>query len=42
LVFQSDFGNVFMYRHSMNAPDEMRRLHRQFYSFIKNAINGIV
>lgn len=34
LVFQSDFGNVFMYRHSMNAPDEMRRLHRQFYRFI--------
>lgn len=42
LVFQSDFGNVFMYRHSMNAPDEMRRLHRQFYGFIKNTVNGIV
>lgn len=41
-AFKSNFGKVFMYRHSMNAPDEMRSLHRQFYGFIKNAINGIV
>ena len=32
LVFQSPFGARFMYRHSMKAPDEMRRLHEQFYS----------
>ena len=35
LVFRSTFGNVFMYQHSINAPDEMRRLHTQFYQFIK-------
>ena len=35
LVFRSNFGNVFMYQHSINAPDEMRRLHTQFYQFIK-------
>lgn len=26
-VFKSSFGDVFMYQHSMNAPDEMRQLH---------------
>jgi len=30
-VFRSSFGDRFMYRHSMKAPDEMRRLHEQFY-----------
>ena len=30
-VFQSSFGDQFMYRHSMKAPDEMRQLHEQFY-----------
>ncbi|MDE6709905.1 MAG: ketopantoate reductase family protein, partial [Oscillospiraceae bacterium] len=35
LVFKSNFGKIFMYSHSMNAPGEMRRLHRQFYSFIR-------
>lgn len=35
-VFKSDFGNEFMYQHSMNAPDKMRELHKQFYSFIQN------
>ncbi|MDD6070821.1 MAG: 2-dehydropantoate 2-reductase N-terminal domain-containing protein [Clostridiales bacterium] len=34
-VFRSDFGNIFMYRHSMNAPDEMRQLHQQFYGYLK-------
>lgn len=34
-VFQSDFGNAFMYKHSMNAPDEMKELHKQFYHYIK-------
>lgn len=33
-VFRSKFGDRFMYRHSMKAPDEMRRLHDQFYRFI--------
>ncbi|MBQ1434685.1 MAG: ketopantoate reductase family protein [Clostridia bacterium] len=36
-VFQSRFGEVFMYRHSMKAPDEMRRLHDGFYGFISGA-----
>lgn len=31
-TFQSSFGNVFMYRHAMKAPDEMRLLHEQFYT----------
>ncbi|MCR5098398.1 MAG: ketopantoate reductase family protein [Lachnospiraceae bacterium] len=35
-VFRSDFGNRFMYRHSMKAPDEMMGLHEQFYRFISN------
>ncbi len=34
-VFRSEFGNRFMYRHSMKAPDEMRRLHEQFYKYIR-------
>lgn len=37
-VFKSNFGKVFMYCHSMNAPDEMRSLHRQFYGFIKKSM----
>lgn len=36
IIFKSNFGNVFMYRHSINAPDEMRRLHTQFYQYIKS------
>ena len=35
MVFRSDFGNMFMYQHSMKAPDEMRQLHRQFYKYIR-------
>ena len=34
LVFQSSFGDRFMYRHSMKAPDEMRQLHEQFYNWL--------
>ena len=34
-IFQSKFGNVFMYQHSMKAPDEMRALHEQFYGYIE-------
>ena len=35
-VFKSNFGDVFMYQHSMNAPDEMRSLHEQFYGYLKD------
>ena len=35
LVFRSSFGDRFMYRHSMKAPDEMRRLHEQFYRWLE-------
>lgn len=35
LTFKSNFGYVFMYQHSMNAPDEMRQLHIQFYRYIQ-------
>lgn len=34
IVFKSNFGDVFMYQHSMNAPDEMRTLHEQFYGYL--------
>ena len=34
-TFKSSFGNKFMCQHSMNAPDEMKELHKQFYSYIK-------
>ena len=34
-VFQSSFGDRFMYRHSMKAPDEMLRLHEQFYRWLE-------
>ena len=30
-VFESAFGNKFMYQHAVKEPDEMRRLHEQFY-----------
>ena len=33
-VYRSDFGDRFMYRHSMKAPDEMNRLHEQFYRYL--------
>lgn len=39
VVYQSDFGKMFMYQHSMKAPDEMRQLHRQFYKFIKTELD---
>ena len=35
LLFQSNFGNMFMYQHSMKAPNEMKQLHKQFYNYIK-------
>ena len=33
-AFQSEFGNTFMYQHSMKALDEMKELHNQFYGYI--------
>lgn len=35
-VFRSAFGNRFMYRHSMKAPDEMRKLHEQLHAFLSS------
>ena len=37
IIFKSHFGNVFMYQHSMNAPDEMKQLHTQFYQYMKSS-----
>ena len=34
LIFKSCFGYMFMYRHSMKAPDEMNQLHVQFYRYL--------
>lgn len=34
-VFQSSFGDRFMYRHSMKAPDEMRQMHEQLYRWLE-------
>lgn len=34
-TYKSRFGYTFMYQHAMNAPDEMRELHNQYYSYIK-------
>ena len=35
VVFRSDFGDRFMYQHSIKAPDEMKRLHELFYNYLK-------
>lgn len=35
ITFKSEFGDRFMYRHSMKAPDEMRELHGQFYGYVR-------
>ena len=40
ITFQSSFGDVFMYRHAMKAPDEMRRLHEQFYAYLSGMRHG--
>lgn len=39
LIFRSEFANTFMYKHSVNAPDEMRDLHIKFYRYLKNKIS---
>ena len=38
-VFRSSFGDRFMYRHSMKAPNEMRELHRKFYTYLKKELS---
>ncbi|MBR1456526.1 MAG: ketopantoate reductase family protein [Oscillospiraceae bacterium] len=34
-VYRSRFGDRFMYRHSLKAPEEMHRLHEQFYQYLE-------
>ena len=34
LVYNSSFGDMFMYQHAMKARDEMAKLHRVFYEYI--------
>ncbi len=34
-VFKSNFGDIFMYRHSLKAPDEMHRLRDRFYQYLE-------
>lgn len=34
-TYKSHFGYTFMYQHAIKAPDEMKELHNQFYSYIK-------
>lgn len=36
LLFSSEFGDKFMYRHAVKAKDEMLRLHREFYRYVKD------
>ena len=36
-VYQSPFGERFMYRHSMKAPDEMVKLHEQFHRWLNSS-----
>ncbi len=37
-VFRSSFGYKFMYQHSIKAPDEMRVLHRQLYTYMEKEL----
>ena len=39
-VFRSSFGDRFMYRHSIKAPDEMLQLHEKFYQWLGKTIAG--
>lgn len=40
ITFQSRFGDVFMYRHAVKAPDEMWQLHEQFYAYLTEIQSG--
>ena len=35
IIFESSFGDKFMYQHAVKAPDEMRELHKQFYAYMR-------
>ena len=35
LSYRCNFGDRFMYQHSMKAPDEMKQLHDQFYASMR-------
>ena len=37
-VFRSPFGERFMDRHSMTAPDEMRQLHDKLYKELEGRL----
>jgi len=41
IIFNSRFGDKFMYRHAMKAQDEMKQLHKQFYAYLRRRKNGI-
>ena len=38
MIYESDFGNTFMYQHAIKAPDEMRSLHHQFYTLLNKSL----
>ena len=42
IIFNSRFGDKFMYRHAMKAQDEMKQLHKQFYAYLRRRRNGII
>ena len=42
IIFNSRFGDKFMYRHAMKAQDEMKQLHKQFYAYLRRRKNGII
>ena len=42
IIFNSRFGDKFMYRHAMKAQDEMKQLHKQFYTYLRRRKNGII
>ena len=35
VTFESSFGDKFMYQHARKAPDEIRELYKQFYTYMK-------
>lgn len=42
LIYESEFGNTFMYQHAVKASDEMRSLHNQFYAILNKRNNGMI
>lgn len=35
LVYDSSFGNMFMYQHAVKAKEEMNVLHQVFYEYLR-------